>query len=90
MCVKLCQIVLAVSVCVMQVETEIFDKIDELIASGHGDEEYRELFKEMSVPTPPLTLTPSHTLPPSPDSTHSVPLITWVALGRCSSVPSVF
>ena len=32
-----------------QVETEVFDKIDDLIASGRGDEEYRELFQDMSV-----------------------------------------
>ena len=33
----------------LQVETEVFDKMDDLIASGRGDEEYRELFKDMSV-----------------------------------------
>ena len=35
-----------------QVETEVYDKIDELITSGHGDEEYRELFQDMYVATP--------------------------------------
>lgn len=32
---------------ILQVETEVFDKMDELIASGWGDEEYRELFRDM-------------------------------------------
>ena len=32
---------------VVQVETEVFDKMDELLFSGHGDEEYKEMFSEM-------------------------------------------
>ena len=31
----------------VQVETEVFDKMDELVFSGEGDEEYAEMFKEM-------------------------------------------
>lgn len=31
----------------MQVETEVFDKMDDLIAGGRGDEEYRDLFQDM-------------------------------------------
>ncbi|CAI8007599.1 Dedicator of cytokinesis protein 3, partial [Geodia barretti] len=33
-----------------RVETEVYDKIDELITSGHGDEEYRELFQDILRP----------------------------------------
>ena len=36
----------------LQVETEVFDKMDELVTSGRGDEEYRELFQDMSVAMP--------------------------------------
>ena len=35
-----------------QVETEVYDKIDDLVTSGRGDEEYGELFQDMSVATP--------------------------------------
>ena len=28
---------------------EVFDKMDDLIAGGRGNEEYRELFKDTSV-----------------------------------------
>ncbi len=34
--------------CIPQVETEIFDKMDTLVSSqGWGDEEYKELFHEL-------------------------------------------
>ena len=52
---------------VTQVETEVFDKIDELIASGRGDEEYRELFKDMLVISPY-----SHIYTPSLLSPHTI------------------
>ena len=32
-----------------RVETEVFDKVDELVFSGQGDEEYKEMFSEMWV-----------------------------------------
>ena len=35
------------STCLVQVETEVFDQMDELVFSGQGDEEYAEMFKEM-------------------------------------------
>ena len=31
----------------VQVETEVFDKIDDLVSRGQGDEEYKEMFHEM-------------------------------------------
>ena len=33
----------------MQVETEVFDKIDDLVSKGYGDEEYRDMFYETLV-----------------------------------------
>ena len=33
----------------VQVETEVFDKIDDLVSKGYGDEEYRDMFHEMLV-----------------------------------------
>ena len=32
---------------VLQVETEVFDKMDDLVSRGHGDEEYKEMFHDM-------------------------------------------
>ena len=30
-----------------QVETEVFDKMDDLLFKGRGDEEYKEMFHDM-------------------------------------------
>ena len=31
----------------IQVEMEVFDKMDNLVSQGEGDEEYRDLFRDM-------------------------------------------
>ena len=30
----------------VQVEMEVFDKVDDLISKGYGDEEYRDVFHD--------------------------------------------
>ena len=40
-------ILLYSSVYSSKVETEVFDKMDDLVSKGKGDEAYRDLFHEM-------------------------------------------
>lgn len=43
-CVCVC---VYLSLSTLQVETEVFDKIDDLLFKGKGDEEYKEMFHDM-------------------------------------------
>ena len=44
LCIYLCTVCVA-----MQFESAMIGTLDELVAAGHGDKQYQELFYEMSV-----------------------------------------